>query len=303
VIAPVSVAQPGTGGLAPRLDRRGLQRLAGGDRGAQPLERREVGAPQHHAVLRRRHAEDVDAEVADEVGALLRVEARVVQDGGRAAQPSGDERVARRLRPARGGRAPHAVAGARVEPVLGLQPLAGEVAGAVDDGLRLARRAAGEDQQGRVVGRDVDAWRERLAGERRVGQQQGGAVEPGAGDLAGVLLGGQHDGGPDEPCAQREVAAAALRHARQRDGAEPERRHQGRDPLRPVAHDGHHDRSAADAERGQPRGQAGRRVLDLAEGDRAPLALAGDRQQRRSGRVVTAEDLGGEVHTGWIAET
>ena len=67
--------------------------------------------------------------------ALVGVEAGVVQQRGGAAQPGGDERVAGGLRPAAGRRAPRELALARAEPVLGLDPLAGQVALAVADRL------------------------------------------------------------------------------------------------------------------------------------------------------------------------
>ena len=90
---------------------------------------------------------------SSELEALGGVEARVVQQRGGAADPRRDEDVARRLRPAARGRAPDEVAGARVEPVLGLHALAGQVALGVEDRLRLAGRAARERDQARVVRR------------------------------------------------------------------------------------------------------------------------------------------------------
>ena len=84
------------------------------------------------------------------------VEAGVVQQRGGAADPRRDEDVAGRLAPAAGRRAPDELAGAGVEPVLGLDALAGEVALGVDDGLGLARGAAGERDEARVLGVELD---------------------------------------------------------------------------------------------------------------------------------------------------
>ena len=67
-------------------------------------------------------------------------------------QPRRHEDVAGGLRPAAGGGAPGEVAGPGAEPVLGLHALAGQVALAVADRLRLARGAGGEDDQRRVDG-------------------------------------------------------------------------------------------------------------------------------------------------------
>ena len=103
---------------------------------------------------------------------LLGVEAGVVQERRGAHQPGRDEHVAGRLRPAGGGGAPREVAVARAEPVLGLDALAGQVALAVADRLRLARGARGEGDQRRVVGREVGGGGRRRVVERLVGDRQ-----------------------------------------------------------------------------------------------------------------------------------
>ena len=125
-------------------------------RRASGAERRALG---DHAVLGRRHAEDVDALGVEDLQALGRVEAGVVQQRRGAADPRCDEHVARGLRPAARGRAPDEVAGAGIEPVLGLKPLAGKVALSVDDPLRLAGRAARERDQARVGRLELDRRR------------------------------------------------------------------------------------------------------------------------------------------------
>ena len=108
---------------------------------------------------------------SSELEPLVRVEARVVQERGRAAQPRRDERVAGRLRPARGRRAPDELAGLRREPVLGLQLLAGEVALAVQHRLGLARGARGERDQARIQ-------RPELGGRRHLAARAGRATAP-----------------------------------------------------------------------------------------------------------------------------
>ena len=97
----------------------------------------------------------------------------VVDDRRGAGQPGGEEDVAGRLRPARRGRAPDQLARARAEPVLGLRPLAGQVAVGVDDAARLAGRAGGEDDQRRVLGvHRLDRGRASPAGGPRRGSRR-----------------------------------------------------------------------------------------------------------------------------------
>lgn len=84
-------------------------------------------ATRQHPVLGRRLAEDVDPELLAEAQALAGVEAGVVKDGRRAAEPGRDERVARRLRPAGGRGAPGDLPVPRAEPLFGLEPLPAEI--------------------------------------------------------------------------------------------------------------------------------------------------------------------------------
>ncbi len=150
--------------LAEGGDRIGLQRLAGGDHAAQGGERAQRGALGQHPVLGRRLAEHVDAERLRHVEPLGGVEAPGVDRRRGAGQPGGEEDVAGRLRPARRGRAPDQLAGARGEPVLGLGALPVQVAVGVDDAARLAGRARGEDDQRRVLGAHLLDRRRRLLG-------------------------------------------------------------------------------------------------------------------------------------------
>ena len=85
-----------------------VERLAGGDevpqrRQAEAVERGPLG---DHPVLGRRLAHDVDLCSARSPGARPGSKRRVVQQAGGAHRPRRDERVAGRLRPAAGGRAP-----------------------------------------------------------------------------------------------------------------------------------------------------------------------------------------------------
>ncbi len=118
-------------------------------------ERAKLGALGEHPVLGRRLAEDVHPLALDQLQALGRVEAAVVDHRRRAAEPRSDEHVARRLRPPRRRRAPDELARLGPQPVLGLGSLAGQVAVGVQRPARLAGRPRGEDDQGAVVRLEV----------------------------------------------------------------------------------------------------------------------------------------------------
>src|SRR5581483_381022 len=113
-----------------RLDHLGVERLTGRDEVPHAtevvaLERRELRL---EPVLRRRLAQDGDAQPGDELEALLRVEAALVQHDRGARAPRAEQHVPDRLRPAGRGRAPDEVARARAEPALGLHALGEAVA-------------------------------------------------------------------------------------------------------------------------------------------------------------------------------
>ena len=186
----VAVADPQAGRVVPGAQHARVERLARRHQPAQARRAARRGPLGDHAVLRRRHAQDGDALARDEVEPLVRVEARVVQERGGAAQPRGDERVARRLRPAGRRRAPDQIARPRVEPVLGLQLLAREVALAVQRGLRLARGARGERDQ---------------AGSSGASRAGGGGSPAGAAPSHGA-----HSAGPSQPASP---STARLRSA------------------------------------------------------------------------------------------
>ena len=124
--------------VAPEADDLRVERLAGGDGVPERRQLAQLRPLGDGAVLGGGHAEHVHALALGDVEPLLGVEAGVVQQRRGAHQPGGDEHVAGGLRPARRGGAPGQVAVAGAEPVLGLDPLAGQVALAVADRLRLA---------------------------------------------------------------------------------------------------------------------------------------------------------------------
>ena len=88
-----------------------VERLAGSAGVAEGREGPELGALGDRAVLGGRHAEHVHPLALDQGEPLGRVEAGVVQQGRGAAQPGGEESVARRERPSARGGAPAQVAG------------------------------------------------------------------------------------------------------------------------------------------------------------------------------------------------
>ena len=141
--------------LPPRHDHLRVERLPGGDGVAQRGQLPQLAALADRAVLGGRHAEHVHALALEQVEPLRRVEAGVVQQRRGTAQPGGDEGVASRQRPAACGGAPAQVTGAGVVPMLGLDELAGQVAGSVADRLGLAGRPRREHDQRRVVGLEL----------------------------------------------------------------------------------------------------------------------------------------------------
>ena len=120
-----------------------------------------------HPILGGRHAQHVHALGGEDLEALRRIEAGVVQQRGGAGEPRRDEHVARRFGPAAGRRAPHQVAGPPTEPVGRLQPLAGQIALSVHDPLGLAGGPAGEGDQARIGGRQLYR-RSRFGGQQVV---------------------------------------------------------------------------------------------------------------------------------------
>ena len=152
----VAVADLQARGLPPGVQHLGVERLARGHHPAQALQRSQGRALGDHAVLGRRHAQQVHALFREQLQALGRVEARVVQQCARTREPGRDEHVARALAPARGGRAPHQLAGLCAQPMVGLQALPVEVALRVNHGLRLACGAARERDQTGFLRRQLE---------------------------------------------------------------------------------------------------------------------------------------------------
>ena len=219
-----------------------------------------------------------------------------MQQGGAAAQPGRDEGVARGLAPAARRRAPDEVARAGVEPVLALQALAGEVALGVDDGLRLARRAAREGHQARVLGAEL-------------GRRRGGRVTPAAPGrphrppaparlaqdrLVALVADDDRRIGDLEP--QPQVLGAQLLGAREDHVPLPEARHHRDDPLRTIADEREHDVAAPQAHGVQAGRERPRVRRDLAEGPLPPGAVAGELDERQASRDGRLDDLTREVH-------
>ena len=176
---------------------------------------------------------------------LVRVEARVVQQRGRAAQPRGDEDVAGRLRPARGGGAPRQPPGSRREPVLGLDALAGEVALAVQDGLRLARGAGGEGDEARVLGLELDRRVRLGGGQLRAGDEQDvGVRAPPRRARRRCARRTRSAAGARPSSRDAQVGRAQLLGARQHDRADAEAGQHRQHPLGPVADQRQHDVAA-----------------------------------------------------------
>ena len=295
----VAVADLEPGRLAPRLDDLRVERLARGDHPPQRGQLPQCRALGQRPVLGRRLAEHVDALALDELQPLVGLEAAVDDHRRRAAQPRRDEDVARRLRPARGGRAPDQLTGTGAEPVLGLRALSGQVALGVQGRAGLARRPGREDDQRRVAGGEVGDRGRRLLrailvqGSADLGQ---GHVRDPVRQLAEQVLVADAECRACGRGAQREVLAAQLGVAGQRHRAHPPAGEHRQHPLQAVADQGHDDVAAVDAAGGErPREPGGHRD-QLAEVPDAPPAVARDRDQRRRRRRKALEDVLGEVH-------
>ena len=183
----------------------------------------------------------------------------------------------------RRGRAPDEIAGPRVEPVLGLEPLAGQVALAVDDARRLAGGAAGERDQARVVrlelgGRGRLGVEQRLVGDGQDRARRGARAR----SSASVALVGDDQLRLRGRDPLREVLGPELLVARERNRADPEARDHRQHPLGAVADHGHHDVAAFDAVGGERAREARAAVGDLGEAPLAPAAVAGELDQRRA---------------------
>ena len=224
----------------------------------------------------------------------MRVEARVVQQRGGAADPRGDEDVARRLRPAAGRRAPHEVAGPGVEPVLGLHALAGEVALGVEDRLGLAGRAARERDEARVLlGQLGRARRLGASGSAPHGDPDRRAVPAGLRRAPSALRSSQTTTrGSVASRRSRRSFGAQLLGARQDDEALAEAGDHRRRPTRAGCRRASGRRRRA-GRRGasSARGEPGRAVGDLAEAptraatpSRASSTAPGGRDRRRRPR-------------------
>ncbi len=209
------------------------------------------------AVLRRRHAQHLHALGPDRLQPPHRVEALVLQQRDRAAQPGRDERVAGRLRPARRGGRPDELARLRRHPLRRLQALPPHVALAVRHQLGLAARPGREEDEGGV--------------ERRRGRPHQAASPPASSDSSGngqhrtrrrrrvqhrpVALVAQHQRRTGAAQAQRDVLRAQLLAARQGRDADPQAGQDRQHVLDAVADQRQHGRPALHAVRQVGRGQ------------------------------------------------
>ena len=130
----------------------------------------------------------------------MRVEARVVQQRRGAAQPGAMNALRADFDQPEAAVHQTSSPGARVEPVLGLEPLAAEVALAVQHRLGLAGRARRERDQARVVGRE-------LGRRRRLAPRQLGPGRPERGPL-------QPAPASTRRCARRQTTSAGSRDRR-----------------------------------------------------------------------------------------
>ena len=295
----VPVANLETRRLAPRAEHLRIERLARGHHPAQVGHRAQAGALGDHAVLGRRHAEHVHALALEQLEALVRVEARVMQERRGSTQPRRDEHVAGRLRPAAGRGAPDQLPRAGGHPMACLEALTVEVALAVDDRLRLSGRAARESQQARILLAQLHGGL-RIPGEQRlVGHVEGRRlVAPQGGlKLGAVALVGDDQRGAGHADPQTQILCPELLRAGQDDRADTQAGQDREDPLRPVADQRHHDVPPSYSARGQGAREARRTVGNLAEGPLAPAAVARNLDERQLVRGPI-EDLAGEVHAG-----
>ena len=247
----------------PGAEHAGIERLAGRDEAAQCRQRARPRPVGDHAVLGRRHAQHGDVLAGEQLEPLVRVEASVVQQRRRAAQPRRDERVAGGLRPARRRGAPHELAGTGVEPVLGLRPLAGQVALPVEHGLGLARGAGRERDQARVVRCELRRRRSVAGGPFAPRAPDRRPVPAGLAQHAGVALVGHDDPRSHGLEARSQVLRAQLLGAGQHDVALVEAGDHGEHPFGLVPEQREHHIAAPEFALRQVRGERPRRVRDL----------------------------------------
>ena len=184
------------------------------------------------------------------------VKAPVVQKRRGPADPGRDEYVASRLRPPAGRRTPDELARPGIEPVLGLEPLTGQVALSVHDPLWLTRRAAGECDQAWIGGLEIDSRRGGGGVQRLVGDGQDLAVGPGRGELAQVALIRDDQLGSRAVEAQAQILGPQLLVAGQRHSADAKAGDHGQDPFGTIADQRHDAIATCDSVARQRAGEA-----------------------------------------------
>ena len=297
---PVAVVDLDAGPVAPEPHDLRVERLAGGDRMPQGGQLAQLRSLRDRAVFRRRHAEHVDALTPGDLQPLLRIEAGVVEERRGAHEPRRDEGVARRLRPSRRRGAPGEVALAGAEPVLRLHALAGQVALAVANRLRLARRAGRERDQRRILRPELHRGRGRRGVDRLVrdGEQRPG--EAGVAHRVDVAPVGHDDARLHEVHPGAQVLGAQLFGARQRDRADAEAGDHRLHPLRAVPDHGHHDVASRHAELEHPASHSRRPLGELAEAELATRAVPGERQKCPFRGLFRPDNFRCEVHAARV---
>ena len=276
-----------------------VERLPGRDQAPQRADPAQLGPLGEHPVFGRRLAEDVDALALDQLEALGRVEAGVVDQRRRPPQPWSDEDVASRLRPAGGRGAPGEVALLGADPVLGLKALAGQVALRIDDPARFAGGPRGEDDHRGIVGIERGDVGGGLLGTvlvEDIGDLVQGHRRHPVGQLAEQPLLADAEPRSSGPGSQLQVLAAELRVAGQRHRPHPEAGEHRQHPLDPAADQGHHRVAALDpASRDRPR-EAGASGDQLAHVPVAALTVGAHRHHRQPRRRGALHHVLDEIH-------
>ena len=287
----------------------GVQRLA--DTGDEPQPREAVPGGElragldQHADRGGRGVPDGDALVLQDAVPPLGVELGFVDDRRDTVQQWGDDPVGGPGDPSRVGRAPERVVVVQVQRVQTGEVVHHDRAVDVDGTLGGTGGAAGEVEQGRVVGRGVLDRRGVVGGVHQVPEVQRAAIVvvgfvvvdnedvpnrrqlvANLGDLALIDPGGGDEhGGLADPDARGDGFGAEGREQRRDDAAVAQGAEHGDVQLGPAAHDGEDLVALVDAQRAQhigelPRHPSQLRVSEVAGGGRAVPGRLGDEPQR-----------------------
>jgi hypothetical protein len=171
-----------------------------------------------------------------------------------------------------------------------------EVTLRVQHGLGLARGAARERDQARLVRAELRRAR-RLAREQRlVGDERDLAARLGRLQLCAVALVGHDQRRARDVDAQSQVFGAQLLGTRQHHRADAHARAHRQYPLRTIADQRHHHVTPLHAAPVQRARQSRAAIGDLAERPLTPRAVAGELHQRAVSRRQSIEHVAREVH-------